>query len=396
MKIVHIEDYFHPDAGYQLNILAKYLVKFGHEVTVITAEMDKIPDYLTAFFGRDHIEERDRAYEEAFGVKIIRLPLRKFLSGRAIFFGKQLMQTVKACQPDVLFVHGNDTVSGMWATRKRKKFGCPIVLDSHMLEMASENPLRKLFRSYYKMRITPTVKKAGLTVIRTQDDAYVEKCLGIPLAQAPWISYGSDTMLFHPDMAQRAAFRAEHGIGEDAFVVVYAGKLDEAKGGKLLADLSCKHLNTSREVVYLVVGNTSGEYGAEVEKRFAESPYRVLRFPTQKYRDLARFFQVADLAVFPKQCSLSFYDVQACGLPVLFENNNINVDRCSHQNGWVYQMGDVDAMHAKLEEILALSNEEYKAVSDNSLAFIKENYDYESKAMEYMQVLNDTVEKYKK
>jgi len=55
MKIVHIEDFFHPDAGYQVNVLAKYLKKFGHEVIVITAEMDKIPEYLTRFFGRDNI-----------------------------------------------------------------------------------------------------------------------------------------------------------------------------------------------------------------------------------------------------------------------------------------------------------------------------------------------------
>lgn len=395
MNIVHIEDFFHPDAGYQINILPKYLAKQGHTVTIITAEMEKIPAFLTSFFGRDHIEERDRAYTEAYGVKIVRLPLRAFVSGRAIF-APGLMDVIRAEQPDILYVHGNDTVTGMWATWNRKRFGCPLVLDSHMLEMASENRLRNLFRWFYQAFVTPIVKKEGLTVIRTQDDPYVEKCLGIPLSQAPWVSYGSDTMLFHADAAVRASFRKEHGISDDAFVVVYAGKLDESKGGKLLADLTGVPLRTEREVVYVVVGNATGDYGREVEETFAGSPYRVLRFPTQKYCDLAPFFQAADLAVFPKQCSLSFYDVQACGLPVLSEDNNINVDRCSHGNGWNFREGDLQDFGAKLEEIVNLPDEEFSQVAANAAAFIKAEYDYEEKAREYERILLDAAARFRR
>ena len=53
-KIVHIEDFFHPDAGYQVNILAKYLAKANYDVYIITAEFEKIPDYLTDFFGKEN------------------------------------------------------------------------------------------------------------------------------------------------------------------------------------------------------------------------------------------------------------------------------------------------------------------------------------------------------
>ena len=387
MHIVHIEDFFHPDAGYQVNILAKYLVKFGHQVTVITAEMDQIPEYLTSFFGRDHIEERDRAYEEAYGVKIIRLPVWKYISGRVIF-AEGLLDTIHNCNPDILYVHGNDTFTGMWATWNRKKLGCPLILDSHMLEMASENHFRKLFRLFYRVCVTPIIKREHLTVIRTQDDPYVEKCLGIPLAQAPWISYGSDTLLFHPDADVRKQFRRTHGIPEDAFVVVYAGKLDEAKGGKLLADGILKPIENA---VFVIVGNTSGDYGKQVESTFSESKNRILRFPTQKYRDLAPFFQAADLAVFPRQCSMSFYDVQACGLPVLFEDNNINKERCSHQNGWTFHEGDTEDFREKLRQIIAMDSAAYQAAAAHALSFIKENYDYEKKAREYEAVLQSAV-----
>ena len=80
-----IEDFFHPDAGYQVNILAKYFVNFGHEVIILTAEMEKIPDELTSFFGKNNIEVADRSYEEKYGAKIIRIPIKKYYSGRCFF-----------------------------------------------------------------------------------------------------------------------------------------------------------------------------------------------------------------------------------------------------------------------------------------------------------------------
>lgn len=395
MKILHLDDYFHPDAGYQLNILAKYMVQQGHEVTIITGEMEKFPEEINAFFGKDNMDERDRAYENAYGVKIIRLPLLAFISGRALF-APGLMKTVMECKPDVIYAHSNDTLLGMWATWNHKKFGCPLVMDNHMLEMASENPMRNLFRVVYRAIFTPIIRKNHFIVIRPQDDPYVEKCLGIPLSQAPFISFGSDTLLFHPDGAVKAAFRKEHGISEDAFVVVYAGKLDEPKGGKLLSELTVMPLHTDREVVYVVVGNTAGDYGREVEETFARSPYRVLRFPTQKYADLAPYFQCADLAVFPRQCSLSFYDAQACGLPVLSEDNNINVDRCAHQNGWNFKADDVEDFHAMLERVVNLPAGEFAAVSANALAFIQRDYDYAAKAKEYEQILLNERKTYRK
>ncbi|MBR7141376.1 MAG: glycosyltransferase family 4 protein, partial [Clostridia bacterium] len=231
--------------------------------------------------------------------------------------------------------------------------------------------------------------------IRTADDDYVEKRLGIPLSQAPLITFGSDTMLCHPDSEQRQRFRAENNISQDAFVVLYAGKLDEFKGGKFLAELTCQKMQTKRELVFVVVGNTVGDYGAEVEARFAESPYRVLRFPTQKYCDLASFFQVADLALIPKQCSLSLYDMGACGLPVLAENNNINVERCSHENGWTFEKDNVEDFSRKLTEIANMDQTELDKVSKAAAEYILENYDYAKKAREYEQEIINTVNRRK-
>lgn len=394
MRIVQIEDFFHPDAGYQVNILAKYFANKGHEVVVVTAEMDKIPNELTAFFGKEDIETKDREYEKEYNVRIIRVPVKRYISGRVIY-KKSLRKIIDKLVPDVLYVHGNDTFVGMQYILRARKLRFPIVTDSHMLEMASKNRFNKIFRAFYKLFVTPKIVKYGIPVIRTQNDEYVQKCLGIPLEQAPWISYGSDMMLFHQDLSKRISFREKHNISNDDFVVVFAGKLIESKGAMLLAKTFASKFNTDKKVVLIVVGNTSGSYGELVEAEFKNSENRILRFPTQKYRDLAIYYQASDLAVFAKQCSLSFYDVQACGLPVVSEDNNINVDRCSHGNGACFECGSVESFRNTIEYFVNMSPDLFEQYKKNSISFVKNGYDYDDKADEYLSIILNAYNKRK-
>lgn len=394
MKIVHIEDFFHPNAGYQINILPKYLVKKGMENFILTSEIDNVPENLTSFFGRENLEKFDKEYEKLTGVKIIRVPVKRFLSSRAVF-GKELDRVVDQIQPDIVYVHGNDTLIGMKYIWKQKRLKFALISDSHMLEMASVNRFNKLFRGFYKTFVTPRIVENKLTIIRTQDDPYVEKCLGIPLEQAPWISYGSDTLLFHPDQIEKKQFRKENSIPEDAFVIIYAGKLDESKGGLLLAKTLQQKFDADRKVVFVVVGNASGEYGRLVEKQFATSENTILRFPTQRYVDLAHYFKGADLAIFPRQCSLSFYDVQACGLPVISEDNNINVARCSHQNGMNFKQEDVNDFRNKIQFCINMDRNSYAEMQDRAFNYIKSEYDYSRKADEYMAEILKAIKFYK-
>ncbi len=390
MNILEIEGCFYPDAGYQINILSKYLKRFGHQVTILTGELDKAPDSQAVFFGRDNIEERDRAFEEAYGVKIVRLPLKAYISGRPILQAP-LVPVVRSCRPDVLFVHGCDGAIAMEALWKRKKLGCPLFMDCHMVAEASRNRLAPLFRWFYRTFMTPIIKKEHIYVVSLGETRYAERELGVPKELCPFISFGSDESLFHPDAEVRAAFRREHGIAEDAFVVFYAGKLDEAKNGRLLAELVCRKLETRREVVYVIVGNTVGEYGASVEKRFQESPYRVLRFPTQKYNALPPFCQMANLAVIPGATSLSLFDFNAAGLPVLAPDHPINVERCGHGNGWTFRTGDLRDFQEKLESVLALPDKALREVSDAAVAYIRRDYSYEKKSREYERLILETV-----
>ena len=129
------------------------------------------------------------------------------------------------------------------------------------------------------------------------------------------------------------------------------------------------------------------DYGREVQELLNKSENRIIMFPTQNYLNLAQFYQMADLSVFPKQCSMSFYDAQACGLPVVSENNNINLDRCGYHNGINFESGSVNSFREKILQFANMSKEERNKYSRNARNFIESGYDYANIAQQYTNYL---------
>ncbi|MEO6995215.1 MAG: glycosyltransferase family 4 protein, partial [Lacunisphaera sp.] len=196
MHFVHIEDFFLPSAGYQINLLSKLQVQQGHEVTIVTSELDKVPTYYTNFFGKE--PSKDAKFTEQTGVKIVRVAILGFYSGRSIYY-PSIFKIVDSLQPDVLFVHGEDTLIGMQYIRRYHKLKYPMVLDCHMVEVASINRFRKIYRIFYRNFIAPIIIKNDIPLIRVMDTDYVEQCLGIPLSKTVYLSLGTDTSHFQPN-----------------------------------------------------------------------------------------------------------------------------------------------------------------------------------------------------
>jgi glycosyltransferase involved in cell wall biosynthesis len=398
MKIVHIEDFVHPNAGYQINMLGRLQSRQGHEVHIVGGEMEKFPDILKSFFGSTDIPEHDARFQRETGARIHRIPLHGFYSGRAIFHPFKLFRKVRQLKPDVVFVHSEDTLTGMLFIFFSRWLPYPLVLDCHMLEMASVNPYREYFRAFYRRIIAPIIVKRRIPLIRVADTDYVEKCLGIPLSHTQLLPLGTDTDFFRPNRENGMKVRQELGLSPDAFVVLYAGKLDPDKGGKFFSEALMQRLQatTGRAIEFLIIGNAVGDYGRKVEENFAASENRIKRLPTQRYPDLAGFFQAADLAVFPRQCSMSFFEAQACGLPVLFEQNEINNIRVSGVNAYTFQPGSIDDFRTKLVELASRPAAVHAASAARAREFVLQGYDFVAIAKQYTEVLRVTAEDWKR
>lgn len=397
MKIVHVEDFFHPDAGYQVNLLSRLQQAEGHDITVVTAELDKIPSFITAFFGKDNIPQKDLAFTEETGVKIIRVPLLTFYSGRSIFHPR-LFKVVSERNPDVVFVHGEDTLTGILFILFSKWRKYPIVLDCHMLEMASLNRFREYFRAFYRRFITPIILRENIPLIRVVDSDYVEKCLGIPLSHTDLLSFGTDTAYFTPNAEVGNTIRVKYGIDKHTFLVLYAGKLDETKGGGFLAEAIQQKFSSdsNRSIEFMIIGNSDGDYGQAVEQKFQTSENKILRLPTQRYFDLAQFYQAADLVVFSRQCSMSFFEAQSCGVPVLFEANEINTQRTESGNAFTFIPEDIKDFRSKIIWLSSISNNQFNEIRKNARDYTLQNYDYIPIAKKFTSVLIRAFESWQK
>ena len=396
MKFVHVEDFIHPDAGYQVNLLSHLQKEQGHDVSIVTGEMEKIPLFLTEFFGTNDIEKKDQKFFERTGVKIYRVPLRGFYSGRAIFYKKKLFKVVEELKPDVVYIHGEDTLMGMQFIWNFNKFNFPIVLDCHMLEMASVNRLRNIFRFFFRTFITPKITKYNIPLIRVVDTDYVQKYYGIPLIKTAFLPLGTNTAFFKPDAERKNILRKMNNIEQDVFAILYAGKLDESKGGLFFAEAIKEKLipHNRNDVIFIIIGNTVGNYGKEVEEKFSQSSNKIIRLPTQTYHNLLDFYQIADLSIFPRQCSLSFFEAQACGLPVIFEENEMNNQRSSFNNAFTFIPGDANDFREKIMNCVNMDMEQYAIIKQNSRKYVLDNYDYVTIAQKTTELMIDAHKAY--
>ena len=388
MKIVYVDETFHPAYGYQSNPLAKFQQVQGNVVTIVTVSKDQIhPVYREFGDNGESVEKDDEVYQKATGVKIVRVKNKGYFMHRAVYT-HDVFKAVRDEKPDVVFVHCAETLTAMRFLLHRKEW--PMMLDSHMLSMASQSKFVGAFEFVYRAIFKRIIEKHNYYVVRTQDDDYVNTHLGIKRDLTPFISFGTDTIMFCPSTEAREKFRKEHKIGENEFVVVYTGKLTEAKGGKLLAETFKEKFDVP--VTLVCVGSPpDSDYGKEVQRILDSSKNRVIMFPTQKYMELAPFYQMADLSVFPRQCSMSFYDAQACGLPVVSESNNVNCDRCSHQNGDNFEPGSVEDFRAKIMRFASMSKEARDQYRKNSRAFVETGYDYADIARQYTEYLKKSI-----
>jgi len=393
MHIVHIEDFFHPEAGYQLNLLTPLQIEQGNSVTIITSELLRMPKNLTSFFGEEQINYKDKEFTKNTGVKILRIPIYTNISGRSIF-NLKIIKILYDINPDVLFIHDLDSFNGILFTWASFIINKPMVFDTHMVELASKNKFKKVFRVFYSYLVAPIFNIKKIPIIRVEDTDYIDKYLGIPIDQTILLSFGTDCNYFKPYLNSKILFRERYSINSDQFIILYAGKLDIYKGGLLLAEaLNKKYtLNYKREIVFVVIGSSSGSYGEKVDKLLLNSENKIIRLPTMKYKDLAYYYQSVDAAIFPKQCSMSFYEMQSCGLPVILENNEINSKRLAYDNGILFESDSIESLRTAIVE-LANSNE-YNNMSINARKVIVEHYDYSKIAYEFTKIIKNEISKY--
>ena len=149
--------------------------------------------------------------------------------------------------------------------------------------------------------------------------------------------------MFKPaaDQSEMESFKKSLGFTKDDFVVLYTGRFTNGKNPLLLARAIDKLQKSGYHTIKgLYVG--SGDQKAEIQSCIASTMVEFV-----PYFELYKYYQIADIGVWPAQESTSMLDAAATGIPIIV-NNTIHAKERYEGNGLTYELGNVDDLASKI------------------------------------------------
>jgi len=337
---------------------------------------------LTVFFGSDFSV---RGYRDAgFGVGVKwDVPLldgykHEFLPrlrdlGNASFsspvnYGLVRRLRGDGCDPafDALWVHGYSTVNAMQGILAANALGIPVLLraESWLGDRGRSGvklALKKLFFAGLKQMVD------GVLPIGKLNSEYWSYYLGEEVAQFA-MPYAVDNGYFaqraRAAALSRAAMQAELGLDPARPVILFAGKLQERKHCDHLIEAYRRLSPVQGEEPYAllaIVGD--GEERAALERQAAEKSLKSIRFfGFRNQSELPRFFDLATVFVLPSRhepWGLIVNEVMNAARAVIVSDDVGAAPDLIEDgvNGYIYPVGDVDALAQALRRVLETPGE---------------------------------------
>lgn len=347
MKIAVISDWFSEKMGYSENCLPKALASLGHEVHLITSNVQPYfhkPSYKETyepFIGPGVVACGVKQYD---GYTLHRLPLGQWRGRRRI---EGLVKCLSKLRPQIVQTFDIHCLSTYEAAFAQPWLGYRLFLETHVHASVFSTPAnvkkRMTFRlwddlmkmgrlvSFFSKKCYPISSDAAEIAIQFYgvDKKKIQKC-----------SLGVDTDLFRPldsdaSRKERQELRAILGFKPDDVVCIYTGRFAQGKDPLSLARAIDLLVVQGQPFRALFVGNGTSEEVAAIQ-----ACRGCVVHPFVPFRDLAPFYHVADIGVWPRQESTSQLDAIACGLPIIL-SNRVQVGERVDGNGLLYEEGNV-------------------------------------------------------
>ncbi len=206
-------------------------------------------------------------------------------------------------------------------------------------------------------------------VICVSDSAKEEAIkLRIPENKIEVVKNGVDSNLFNPDVESRV--REEYNLSKDTFLILYAGRLVEAKGVQDLVK-AFKQMRTEFDVKLMILGE--GKYKTHLKELAPEKD--VIFLDPQPYEKMPEFYNAADLFILPSYWEvqpLGCVEAMACGTPVISTNvGGIPEIISDGKTGLLFEPGDVIDLEKTIRKILSNPNLKAQLV-ENGLEFAED------------------------
>jgi 1,2-diacylglycerol 3-alpha-glucosyltransferase len=318
VRIVMVCDFYNESLEYQENLLVKYYLKHGHEVTVITSTFESVFDYYS-----DRHDNRWPARDYRHGnARVVKLRYRYNFLNRVRAF-TNIRPILEQERPDLIYVH--DIIPNVLEAiaYKKRHPQCRMILDYHAdysnsgRSWLSLKILHGVVRKWFLDRAR--VHLSRIFPIVPASATFLHEVYRVPYAEMELLPLGADTDL-GAEVRQRGeglALRESLGIPPEHTVIFTGGKLAPAKRTEILIE-AVKHI-ADPTLHLFVIGDSSKDdelYKQALVESASGCPN--IRFVGWLGRiDIYRYLDMADLAVFPASQSIIWQQAISMGLPLI-------------------------------------------------------------------------------
>ena len=384
MKVLHLEERFHPGMGYQINFFARYH-QSDSEFSILTSDSARL---WTASGDHENLKRVDEEFEREFNVNIYRLPSVLDRRTRHNLWLKGLNRTIREINPDILFVHAIESYSSFRVLLSRRILSrYSIFFDTHALQNQLKKGVKlKIQLWFLKTIASKRIVQYNAKVFATvhENRMILENEYGIPSDRILFSHIGTDLRLFRYDQDSRISLRQEEKLEEDTCVLLYTGKINHRKNPHMILEavsMIQQQINTPL-YLYFVGAYDQVYFDEKMQINFTSENIYVKFVPAVPVSELHHWYSMADFAVFPMENTLSALDAQACSLPVIMQKDMTNSERLA-RGGLTFDQGDLKELSDKILTMIQ-HPEQRKKMGMEGEKFIKATYDY-SKIVKNME-----------
>jgi len=347
MRIVIISDWFAEKMGYAENCLPKALASLGHEVHLVTSNVQVYfdsPNYkeiYEPFIGPPVVPCETKQLD---GYTLHRLPYTRW-RGRLRIQG--LLAKLRSLRPQIVQTFDAWSVTTYEAALAKPVLRYKLFTGNHIC--ASVFPLANgtaVMGKRARVKWFATVSRPGRLVSYLTEKCYPAtvdcadialRFLGVQERKISVCPLGVDTQSFSP-VANEAArnarleLRRQLGFAPTDIVCIHTGRFSQDKNPLCLAQAIERLVSQAESFRGLFLG------GGPQESAIRACPGSVVH-PFVSARDLPPFYRAADIAVWPTQESTSMLDAAACGIPLVISDHVAAIERVQG-NGIKYQESD--------------------------------------------------------
>jgi len=320
MRIVMLCDLYDDSQLYRENLLAKYYSKHGHQVTVVASTFTSVLDYVADRYNKS---DPGRKYNDG-QVKVIKLPYSLNLMNKLRKFdGVRIGEILNEEEPGVIYLHDIHLNIREAVNYIKKNPQTRIIMGYHAdysnsaRNWISLNILHKLIRKSILQKGIRYIQK--IYPITPASIVFLRDVYGVPLSKIELLPLGSDT-----DTAKKV-IQAKEGllirktisIPEDHIVIFTGGKLMPVKKTHIL--INAFNTISNPNLHLMIVGDTDkkdNNYKSQLLNLCNENE-RIHFVGWVEGKEIYKYMNACDLAVFPSSQSVLWQQAISMGLPLI-------------------------------------------------------------------------------